>query len=51
MSQALEVIAKLRIEQYEDFMVEEGINAFVFPSLNYLAPPQKEEEARKVYKL
>ncbi len=50
-SQALNAIAKLRTKEYEDFMIEEGIDAFVFPSLNYLAPPQEEEAASEVYEL
>lgn len=49
--QALKAIAKLRTEEYEKFMAEEGIDAFVFPSLNYLAPPRDEEEASEVYEL
>lgn len=47
--QALTAIADLRTLQYEDFMTTEGIDAFVFPTLNYLAPPQDEEEASEVY--
>lgn len=50
-SQALEAIAKLRTEEYENFMAKEGIDAFVFPTLNYLAPSQDEEEADEVYEL
>ncbi|WP_009631962.1 amidase family protein [Synechocystis sp. PCC 7509] len=50
-AQALEAIAKLRTEEYADFMVDQGIDAFVFPTLNYLAPPQEEEEASEVYEL
>ena len=50
-SQALEAIAKLRTEEYEDFMADNGIDAFVFPTLNYLAPPQEEEQASEVYEL
>jgi len=50
-SQALLAIAKLRTKEYEDFMAEQGIDAFVFPALNYLAPPQDEEEASEVYAL
>ncbi len=50
-SQALEAIAKLRTKEYEDFMVAQGIDAFVFPTLNYLAPPQDEEDASEVYGL
>lgn len=46
--QALEAIAQLRNQEYEDFMAEEGIDAFVFPTLNYLAPPQG-EGASEVY--
>ncbi|MBD1999513.1 amidase [Leptolyngbya sp. FACHB-541] len=46
--QALEAIAKLRTLEYEDFMEAKGIDAFVFPTLNYLAPPQG-EEANEVY--
>lgn len=38
--QALRAIERLRNEQYENFMAENGIDAFVFPTLNYLAPPQ-----------
>ncbi len=38
-SQSLQFIFKLRTEQYEDFMKANGIDAFVFPTLNYLAPP------------
>ncbi|MBV8884888.1 MAG: amidase [Chroococcidiopsidaceae cyanobacterium CP_BM_RX_35] len=38
-SQSLHVIAKLRTEQYENFMKANGIDAFAFPTLNYLAPP------------
>ena len=48
--QALTAIAKLRTEQYENFMSEQGIDAFVFPTLNYLAPPQG-EGADEVYAL
>lgn len=48
--QALTAIAKLRTEQYENFMSENGIDAFVFPTLNYLAPPQG-EGANDVYSL
>ncbi len=50
-AQALEAIAKLRTEEYENFMEQNGIDAFVFPTLNYLAPPQDEEEAAEVYEL
>jgi len=46
--QALEAIAQLRTLEYEDFMAKEGIDAFVFPTLNYLAPPQG-EGANEVY--
>ncbi|MGB3296452.1 MAG: amidase [Phormidesmis sp.] len=46
--QALAAIAQLRNQEYEDFMAEEGIDAFVFPTLNYLAPPQG-EGASEVY--
>lgn len=46
--QALAAIKELRNKEYEDFMAEEGIDAFVFPTLNYLAPPQG-DEANKVY--
>ncbi|MEM8810353.1 MAG: amidase [Cyanobacteria bacterium P01_G01_bin.38] len=46
--QALDAIAQLRSKQYEDFMTAKGIDAFVFPTLNYLAPPQG-EGANKVY--
>jgi len=38
-SQSLQFISKLRTEQYADFMKANGIDAFVFPTLNYLAPP------------
>ncbi|MGD1863323.1 MAG: amidase [Phormidesmis sp.] len=46
--QALAAIKELRNKEYEDFMDEEGIDAFVFPTLNYLAPPQG-EGASEVY--
>lgn len=46
--QALAAIKELRNKEYEDFMAEEGIDAFVFPTLNYLAPPQG-EGANEVY--
>ena len=46
--QALDAIAQLRNQEYEDFMAQEGIDAFVFPTLNYLAPPQG-EGANEVY--
>lgn len=46
--QALEAIAQLRNQEYEDFMAKEGIDAFVFPTLNYLAPPQG-DGANEVY--
>lgn len=46
--QALAAIKELRNKEYEDFMAEEGIDAFVFPTLNYLAPPQG-DEANEVY--
>ena len=49
-AQALEAIARLRTEQYENFMAENGIDAFVFPTLNYLAPPQG-AGASEVYSL
>lgn len=38
-SQTLQVIAKFRTEQYENFMKANNIDAFVFPTLNYLAVP------------
>lgn len=47
--QALTAIADFRTLQYEDFMSAEGIDAFVFPTLNYLAPPQNEAKADEVY--
>jgi amidase len=40
---ALEAIGQVRTQQYEDFMADNGIDAFVFPTLNYLAPPQGPE--------
>ena len=46
--QALSAIAQLRTQEYENFIVENGIDAFVFPTLNYLAPPQG-EGANEVY--
>ncbi len=46
--QALEAIAQFRNQEYEDFMAREGIDAFVFPTLNYLAPPQG-DGANEVY--
>lgn len=46
--QALEAIAQLRTLEYENFMSANGIDAFVFPTLNYLAPPQG-EGASEVY--
>jgi len=46
--QALAAIKELRNKEYESFMAEEGIDAFVFPTLNYLAPPQG-EGASEVY--
>ncbi|MBE9077264.1 amidase [Romeria aff. gracilis LEGE 07310] len=46
--QALDAIDALRTLQYEDFMESSGIDAFVFPTLNYLAPPQG-EGASEVY--
>lgn len=46
--QALAAIKELRNKEYEDFMAEEGIDAFVFPTLNYLAPPQG-DGASEVY--
>jgi amidase len=49
-SQALSAIATLRTTEYEDFMSANGIDAFVFPTLNYLAPPQG-EGADDVYAL
>ena len=48
--QALSAIAQLRHKEYEDFMVAKGIDAFVFPTLNYLAPPQG-PGANEVYSL
>ncbi|MBW4630820.1 MAG: PEP-CTERM sorting domain-containing protein [Iphinoe sp. HA4291-MV1] len=39
-AQALQALARLRTEEYEDFMTANSIDAFVFPTLNYLAPPQ-----------
>lgn len=48
--QALEAIARLRTKQYEGFMRRKGIDAFVFPTLNYLAPPQG-DAADEVYEL
>ncbi|MGG6264924.1 amidase [Leptolyngbya sp. AN03gr2] len=48
--QALTAIAELRTNEYENFMSENGIDAFVFPTLNYLAPPQG-EGADEVYSL
>jgi len=38
-SQSLQAIATLRTEQYENFMKANSIDAFVFPTLNYLAVP------------
>lgn len=49
-AQALAAIAELRTEEYENFMAENNIDAFVFPTLNYLAPPQG-EGADPVYDL
>ncbi|MEO1298314.1 MAG: amidase [Cyanobacteria bacterium J06636_16] len=46
--QALSAISQLRTLEYEDFMADNGIDAFVFPTLNYLAPPQG-EGANEVY--
>ena len=46
--QALNAIAQLRTLEYEDFMADNGIDAFVFPTLNYLAPPQG-DGANEVY--
>ncbi|MGF1481094.1 MAG: amidase [Cyanophyceae cyanobacterium] len=46
---ALSALAELRTLQYENFMAAEGIDAFVFPTLNYLAPPQDENVASGVY--
>jgi amidase len=40
---ALEAIEQLQTQQYEDFMADNNIDAFVFPTLNYLAPPQGPE--------
>jgi amidase len=40
---AFEAIGQVRTQQYEDFMADNGIDAFVFPTLNYLAPPQGPE--------
>ncbi|GAA6622668.1 amidase family protein [Scytonema sp. NUACC26] len=50
-AQALQALAKLRTEQYEDFMAANSIDAFVFPTLNYLAPSQGDagDEVYKVY--
>ncbi|NJO94451.1 MAG: amidase, partial [Hydrococcus sp. RM1_1_31] len=45
---ALEAIAQLRNQEYENFMSANGIDAFVFPTLNYLAPPQG-PQADEVY--
>nr|WP_242055457.1 amidase family protein [Nostoc flagelliforme] len=48
--QALKALAKFRQNQYEDFMSANGIDAFVFPTLNYLAPQrEKEDEVYAVY--
>lgn len=49
-AQALSALAKLRTEQYEDFMAANGIDAFVFPTLNYLAPLQG-DAAEEVYSI
>ncbi|MEO0457658.1 MAG: amidase [Cyanobacteria bacterium P01_A01_bin.114] len=46
--QALDAIAQLRTQEYENFMAAQGIDAFVFPTLNYLAPPQG-DGASEVY--
>ncbi|NMG09926.1 amidase [Brasilonema sp. UFV-L1] len=50
-AQALQALARLRTEQYEDFMAANSIDAFVFPTLNYLAPPQGDagDEIYQVY--
>lgn len=49
-TQVLNTLAELRTEQYENFMEENGIDAFVFPTLNYLAPPQG-DAADQVYSI
>lgn len=46
---ALMAMAMLRTTEYENFMIAQGIDAFVFPTLNYLAPPQTERGADEVY--
>jgi amidase len=49
-SQALRAIAVLRTTEYENFMAANGIDAFVFPTLNYIAPPQG-DAGNQVYAL
>lgn len=49
-AQALSAISILRSAEYENFLKENGIDAFVFPTLNYVAPPQG-EGADQVYAL
>jgi amidase len=46
--EALREIARLRTQEYENFMTANNIDAFAFPTLNYLAPPQG-PEAEEVY--
>jgi amidase len=46
--EALREIARLRTREYENFMTANNIDAFAFPTLNYLAPPQG-PEAEEVY--
>ena len=49
-AEALAVIERLRESEYEQFLLDQGIDALAFPTLNYLAPPRG-DEASEVYDL